>query len=311
MRSSSSLARLGIKTKLREAATLLAGRLSARNSQSDTFASSLSQLEDYRAIYENLTGRSLDSARIFEIGYGQRPLKLVALISMGLDASGIDLDMPMLHFSLSKLYAISQKNGFERALKTGVRSVLFDSRERADLNRSLQLRGYKLRIDPSRFFVGNAASFTQRDGPIDLVYSEDVFEHIPKDQLKILVEHLATQLSPNGLALIRPNIFTGITGSHVLEWYAGQVDRDIPRSSEPWEHLRKRRFTANTYLNEMTRADYRTLFGTYFDILAERVEQPDLGRKWFTPELKEELAAWNDDELFSNQVLFVLRRKSA
>jgi hypothetical protein len=311
VRSSSSLTGVSIQSKLKEAATFLTGRFSTRNSQGDTFAPLLSQLEDYRAIYENLTGRSLDSARIFEIGYGQRPLKLEALISMGLDASGIDLDMPMLHFSLSKLYAISQENGLERALKTGVRSILFDGKERADLNRSLQLRGYNLRIDPSRFFVGNAASFTPSGGTIDLVYSEDVFEHIPREQLKILVEHLATQLSPHGLALIRPNIFTGITGSHLLEWYAGQVDREIPRSSEPWEHLRKRRFTANTYLNEMTRADYRALFGTYFDILEERVQLPDLGRKWLTPELKEELAAWNDEELFSNRVLFVLRRKSA
>ena len=311
MRSSSSLTSVNIQSKLKEAFTFIAWRFSGGSLQGDTFAPLLSQLEDYRAVYENLTRKSLNSARIFEIGYGQRPLRLVALISMGLDASGIDLDMPMLNFSLSRLYAISKKNGLERALKTGVRSVLFDSKERAALNKSLQVRGYELKIDLPRFLVGNAASFTPDDGATDLIYSEDVFEHIPQDQLKILVEHLATRLSPQGLALIRPNIFTGITGSHLLEWYAGQVDKEFPRSSEPWEHLRKRRFTANTYLNEMTRADYRSLFSTCFDILEERVQFPDLGRKWLTPELREELADWSDEEIFSNRVLFVLRRKSA
>ena len=124
------------------------------------------------------------------------------------------------------------------------------------------------------------------------------------------MEHLATQISPQGLAFIRPNVFSGITGGHFPEWYSAQVDRNIPRSSEPWEHLRKRRFKANTYLNELTRADYRELFSPHFEIIEERVFEPDLGRRWLTPEAREELAAWSDEELFSNKVQFVLRRKS-
>jgi hypothetical protein len=308
MRSSSSIATVSILSKFKEAATFLSWRFS-KNTDPDPYKAMFRLIDEYRITYEQLTGKPFSSARIFEIGYGQRPFSLFALTSMGMDASGIDLDMPMIGFSFSRLFAIAKRNGLERALKTGVRSALFDRSDRGDLDKSLRLRGYKLRIDRSRLLVGNAAVHIVNNGPIDVVYSEDVFEHIPLKQLELLMQNLAAQLSPDGLALIRPNIFTGITGGHIPEWYSNQVDQIIPRSTEPWEHLRKRRFPANTYLNELTRTDYRTLFSAHFEILDEKVFAPDLGRQWLTPEVRNELAAWSEEELFSNKVLFVLRHK--
>jgi hypothetical protein len=73
----------------------------------------------------------------------------------------------------------------------------------------------------------------------------------------------------------------GITGGHLIEWSRWAL-RQPPseRHSEPWEHLRERRFNPTTYLNELTRAEYRELFGA-FEILEERVTQPALGREHF------------------------------
>jgi hypothetical protein len=73
--------------------------------------------------------------------------------------------------------------------------------------------------------------------------------------------------------------------------------------------LRERRLAPNTYLNEMTRAQYRELFGASFEILHEHVAQPDLGREYFDERAQRDLSHWPDDELFSNQTLFVLRRR--
>ena len=308
MRSSSSIATISALSKFKEAATFLSWRLS-KSTNSDPYETLFRLLDEYRTTYEQLTGKPFSSARIFEIGYGQRPFHFFALTSMGMDVSGIDLDMPMINFSIPRLFAIARKNGLERALKTGVRSVLFDHKDRATLRRSLELRGYKLKIDPSRLLVGDATAHTANLGMVDLIYSESVFEHIPHESLKVLVKHIADELAPGGLALIRPDIFTGIAGGHNPEWYSFQVSRDIPRKYEPWEHLRKGRFTANTYLNKLSRADYRELFRPHFDIIEERVFIPDLGRQWLTPEVREELAAWSEEELFSNKVLFVLRHK--
>jgi hypothetical protein len=230
------------------------------------------------------------------------------MMSMGFDVRGIDLDMPILHFSLGRLAGIMKQNGPERALKTLVRSVFFDRSERAGLEDALKMRGYSLRIDASRLLVGDAADHDFAEQP-DLVYSEDVFEHIPTQGLERLVGSLARKIAPDGLALITPNVYTGITGGHLTEWYPELVRQKMPRDSEPWEHLRKKRFTANTYLNHLPRSAYRKLFSEWFEILEENVTIPDLGRQWLTSEVKAELAGWSDDELFSNQVQFVLRPK--
>ena len=134
--------------------------------------------------------------------------------------------------------------------------------------------------------------------------------HEAKTHLSRLVERIAKMLAPNGIALLTPDVFTGITGGHLVEWYGYVVETDIARVSEPWEHLRKARYKANTYLNRLSRADYRNLFREHFEILEERAIHPDMGRRWLTPELRAELAAWDEDELFSNTVQFVLGPKA-
>jgi|tagenome__1003787_1003787.scaffolds.fasta_scaffold20987784_5 hypothetical protein len=51
-------------------------------------------------------------------------------------------------------------------------------------------------------------------------------------------------------------------GGHLIEWSRRALRQPPPaRDSEPWEHPRQRRFKPNTYLNELTGAEYRELFG--------------------------------------------------
>ena len=310
MRSSSSIADLNVRQKWKEAITFLSGHLRA-GANLEGFDRMFGELEVYRATYERYTGRSFAEASMLEIGYGTRAARLIALMSMGINVRGIDLDMPMLSFSPVRLYRILKRNGIERALKTGVRSVMFDRRDRNKLKAALGQRGYALCIDRTRFLVGDAATYEFAPEPIDLVYSNDVFEHIPPEGLENLLKRLAAQMSPRGLALITPNIFTGISGGHLPEWYGDEVGKDTLKESEPWEHLRKRRYNANTYLNGLSRSDYRELFSRSFEILEERVINPDLGRRFLTPEVQSELKTYSDDELFSNQVQFALSPKAA
>jgi hypothetical protein len=310
MRSSSSLSHVSIRQKWKEAITIFSW-LSSEGGSLEGFNRMFRELDVYRLTYDRYTGRPFASARTLEIGYGARPFRLIAMMSMGMDARGIDLDMPMIRFSMLRLFQILKRNGVERALKTCVRNLLFDRREQAKLRAALEQRGYMLSMDPSRFLVGDAATYNFGAEPVDLVYSTDVFEHIPLNGLESLLERLAAQASPRGLLLITVNIFTGITGGHLTEWYGHLVDSDAPKVSEPWEHLRKRRYTANTYLNRLSRAAYRELFSRHFDTLEEWVIDPDLGRQWLTPAVRAELSDWSEDELFSNRVMFTLRPRAA
>ncbi|MDA0239006.1 MAG: class I SAM-dependent methyltransferase [Proteobacteria bacterium] len=166
------------------------------------------------------------------------------------------------------------------------------------------------RIPVEKMIVSNAgdpAFWKSLGGPVDLIVSEDVFEHIPVEDLDVVVAEMRASLSPGGLALIRPMIYSGISGGHQLEWYSHLAGKTMQRDTEPWEHLRRDRYPANTYLNKMLRRDYRALFSKHFDILEEREKQPDLGRNQMTPEIRAELADYPDDELFSNNVMFVLK----
>lgn len=269
----------------------------------------LAELDGYRETYERLSGRRFADARIFEVGYGARPLRLLALVSLGLDARGMDLDAPALERSAAELLRTLRTNGFARFLKSAVRTLAFDGHERRALQRVLRARGASLRIEPQRFLVGDIAHAALPPGSVDFLYSEDVFEHIPGEALEGVCAGIARALAPGGVALIAPAVHTGIAGGHLVEWYPCTLDRPLARRSEPWEHLRRRRYAADCALNEWRVSQFRSLFERHFAI--EQVDnlQPGLGRRFLTPALRAELADYGEDELLSHKWRFVLRRK--
>ena len=307
----SSLAGVGLYQKTHEALAFVRMKLKPNEeSAPERFNYIFDELAGYRSIYERFSDRSFEGANVLEIGFGARPLKLMAYMSMGIDIRGIDLDMPMLSFSLRKLFQILRRNGLERAIKTAARSMLFDWRERDALKAALRRRGYEFRIEREGILTGDAATFDYGDKSIDFVYSESVFEHIPEQSIEKVMERIAKSLSVDGVAVITPDIFTGITGGHLVEWYGHTISQDFPRKSEPWEHLRKQRFTANTYLNRLSRLDYRRMFGQHFEILEENELRPDMGRRWLTASVKADLPQWSEEDLLSNRVQFVLRLRT-
>ena len=302
-----SSARIPLLAKLRE----LYGIFLMRAASLDDGASLdgiFRDLAEYDELLRKHTNLTLGGAKTLEIGFGPCPNRLLALASLGTDVQGVDLEVPFLEGTRREVIETYRRNGFERAFKSVIRFVYFDRRERRRLAAALEKRGAKLQIDPSRFKVHDAVTLELPDRSLDFIFSEDVFEHIPVNGLATLVAKLARWIRSGGLLLVRPCIFTGIAGGHLTEWFPHRVeDEKIVRRSEPWEHLRRRRFQPNGYLNEMTRADYRRIFSRYFDILEERVRHPGLGSKYLNPALTQELRAFQEDELLSNQVLFVLR----
>jgi hypothetical protein len=265
-------------------------------------------IDEYDELLRKYADLGIQGAQVFEIGFGARPYRQMILHSMGVDASGVDAEMPVLRSRPREFYEILRQNGAERAAKSLLRNLLFDRGERRALRSCISARGLAPHLDTSRLIVSDAGELRLPAASLDLVFSEDVFEHIELTTLERLVPRMAEWLRPEGVALIRPNVFTGIVGGHLLEWSRASM-RQPParRRSEPWEHLRKRRFAPNTYLNELTRSQYRELFEGSFEIVEERVTNPDLGREYLDDDVRRDLSSWSDDELFSNQTLFILR----
>jgi methyltransferase family protein len=266
------------------------------------------EIEEYDELLQRYVGTPLARAKVFEIGFGARPHRQTALQSMGIDVRGVDVEAPVVPGRPTQFVQMLKRNGVERAAKSLVRHTLFDRGEQRRLDQALRARGLARRLDPERLLVADATALELPPQSVDLVISEDVFEHIERGPLARIVNRMATWVRPDGLVLVRPNVFTGITGGHLIGWSRRALRQPPPeRQSEPWEHLRKRRFEPNTHLNELTRADYRALFEPRFEILEERVAQPDLGREHFDARAQAELSEWPEEELFSNQTLFVLR----
>lgn len=285
-------------------------RLQGLRSKEADVAKLVAELDDYRSIFETATGLPFHQSSIFEVGYGARPLRLLALISMGLNARGIDLDAPMLRASLPDLLRVLRANGWQRFIKSTVRALVFDAHERKTLNRVLVRRGARLRVQAERFLVGDVAHVSLPPASIDFVYSEDVFEHIPREALDGVCANLARSLTPQGLALISPAVFTGISGGHLVEWYPHTLKADMERRSEPWEHLRQRRFTADCFLNEMRLHEYHQLFERHFTVAAVQNLQAGHGRSFLTEDVREELADYGVEELLGDKWRFVLRKKN-
>lgn len=267
-------------------------------------------IDDYREFLGKYGVKSLEDSKVVEIGFGARPLRLTAMNGLGIDATGVDLDRPIVRGSLSEFIDAWRKNNAERAVKSIIRFWLNDRRERRALFRSFGDRIQTRHIPVEKMVVSNAKEdsfWNSLGGKVDLVVSEDVFEHIPVNDLEEVVSQMRASMAPDGIALIRPMIYSGISGGHQLEWYPHIIDKTMQRDSEPWEHLRQDRYPANTFLNKMLRQDYRKMFSKHFEILEEREKQPGLGANLMSPEIREELSDYSDDELYSNNVMFVLK----
>ena len=299
--------RVGTRDKARETVDLLRYYL-GRRSAPPSFDSIFTDIAEYDELLGRYADRTLTESKLFEIGFGARPYRLLALAAMGVDVTGVDADAPVVRGTPGEFRTVYRANGAERAVRSLVRHTVFDRPERRAFYGALAERGLQAPRVDDRLRVADAAGLALDPGQFDLIFAEDVFEHIPPKGLERLVATMGAWLRPRGIAAIRPNIFTGIIGGHLVEWNLESFERDAPaRRSEPWDHLRERRFAPNTYINELTRADYRALFASHFEILEERVKVPDLGREYLTPELRRELSDYPEEELFSNQVLFVLR----
>jgi SAM-dependent methyltransferase len=287
----------------------------------DVDASFFAPLEALYAQGDALTrrycGKPLAECRVLEIGYGTRPMRMLWLWHQGVDVTGIDLDYPLLRFSPARLVRMARTNGIERALKSAVRYLVLDRRQYRAM-RDVLIDRKRLAPEapfwgdfPSRLAVRNAAdpAFWAEAGRFDFIYSVDVFEHIPKPQVDAIVKAMAGALAPNGVALIRPDLFTGISGSHLPEWYKERLGEAFVRKAPPWDHLRQNRFPANSYLNQMRLAEYEDIFGKHLSVAEKNPIDYGLGRTYLTPEVRNELKDYSEDELLTNNIDYVLTPK--
>jgi SAM-dependent methyltransferase len=269
----------------------------------------------YQDALRRHSGKQLTSATVLEIGYGQRPFRLIAFYWIGAKIFGVDLDEPIYELNAPRIWRLLKTNSLTRSVKSIVRRIIFDESEYRKLAAMLRSEyGSGRPFDPKTLLSGDVAkseTWAPLPDRIDLVFSEDVFEHIPSRSIPDVLEMIASRVSDQSIVVIAPAIFTGITGGHDLDWYPYRVAERLDGRTPPWGHLTGEAGPADTFLNKLRRSDYRSMFEKHFIIQEEVVLKPQLGQQHLTAERRKILADFSDEDLFSNKVRFVLRKRPA
>jgi hypothetical protein len=142
------------------------------------------------------------------------------------------------------------------------------------------------------------------------LYFQKIFEHIPADILPAVVDNLYQWLQPGGLAVVGPHVYTGISGGHDPDYYPHRVMNGSAPKEYAWRHLWDPNFQVDTYLNKLGLDDYVRLFQEKFDILECTPKYAPIGESYLTDEIRNKLSSsYTDEQLFTNNVHFVLRSK--
>lgn len=242
--------------------------------------------------------------RILDLGCGKMyPFSYISRRNgfnvMGLDAQYVS-ESPL------KYFGIARKNGLKVASKTFVRDMLFCRSFRAILNEACDA-GRK-NWGSAQFICGFAEELPYEDNYFDIVYSNDVFEHIMHVP-KALAECVRV-VKLDGIIYIRVHLFSSLSGSHHPKWF--HPDTDPPDDIEPWFHLHEVRlddlFRLDYGLNRLRLAEFREIFAKMTDVIEEFTDLKE-GRAFLNDKERAELCDYSEEELLTSRVAFMARKK--
>ncbi len=247
-------------------------------------------------------GRTVRNRRILVVGPGQL-LREARYFAVANRVTCLDLDV-IPHGIDPMAYArMLRDNGVGRVLKTVGRKLVGNDRyEMAQWRRQLGIA----ELPHPLCVVGDICDGAPEAGSWDVVASWAVFQHIP--DAKLAVRRCAEALRPGGALYIGVHIWTCNTGHHDIRAFTGQED-----AFPLWAHLRPahaHEVERSAWLNELRLRDWRAIFGEVCPGFREYQERYDekAERAKMTPALREELAAYDDEELYTVDAFFCWRK---
>jgi SAM-dependent methyltransferase len=255
-----------------------------------------------RNVIEKNIGKDIQHLKILDVGCGQLATQIALFTADGADAIGIDMEHPTYVLSINNLKKTWAQNGFERALKSFIRSVLFDKRYFKKLNHS-----YNNSIDLSKIntHIMSATDLKFGSETFDFIYSDWVFEHIA--DVPDALNEINRVLNNSGIVRITIHLFPSLSGGHNLDWHF--PDTNPSNKVPPWDHLRDNKFPVNTFLNKFRLADYRNFFQDNMNILTEETHL--VGEKILTKDLYKILneKGYSKQDLLTEYVTFLCSKK--
>lgn len=259
------------------------------------------RFEKLRGLLRQYTGKPISGSRTLEIGCGQRAVMPLILAAKGAESHGIDVEVPTHRMNPAVFVRILRANGWDRALKSAARSVLFDRAFYGELQAVFELDA--LSRDRPRIRVMDAAELDYPSDHFDLIFSSAVFEHVA--DVESAVRELNRVLKPDGIASVHAHLFASLSGGHCMDWW--QPDKRPSKKVPPWDHLRENKFPVNTYLNKLRASDFKRIFEHHMVIEEETYSREGLGLSDLIPD--ELLKEYSVEELTTRGLRFVVRKK--
>jgi SAM-dependent methyltransferase len=145
----------------------------------------------------------------------------------------------------------------------------------------------------------NAENLLFPDETFDIAVSIATFEHI--SNVPQAVSELSRVMKKGGVAYILIHLFTSLSGGHHFDWAN-------PSKVLPWDHLRQNKYPVPVYLNKLREHEYLHLFGENFNILEVIDISVGEGKDLLTPEIRDELAHYSEEELLKRGITIVARK---
>ena len=279
--------------------------LDKRRRNDDGMATLLRYVQESEQRIQRQLGKKVEGLRMLEIGPGQG-LERARYFGRKNEVIGMDLDVIPVGFDLTSYLRMFRENGPGRVAKSiGRRLLIGHTDERAWAN----LLGVE-RFQNPKLIHGNICEEVPPVGQFDVIMSWSVFEHLPNPQQAI--DNITKLLKPGGVFYISLHLYTSNNGHHDIRAFTGDEDQ-LPL----WAHLRpttQQAIAPSAYLNRWRLAQWRELFTTmtpdHQEIL-EPFESYERFQPRVTSELREELADYTDEELYTINAVYAWRKPTA
>lgn len=247
-------------------------------------------------------GRPLHGQRVMVVGPGQL-LREARYFALNNRATALDIDVIPNGFDPRAYLQMLRSNGPGRVIKTVGRKLIGNDRlELAEWKRQLGVRT----LPEPECRVGDVRDGIPDAGQWDVITSFAVFQTIPDPALA--VRRCVEALAPGGVLYIGVQQWGSNLGHHDIRAFI-EEEHLLPL----WAHLRPAHahlVEPSAWLNRLRLRDWRGIFMEHcpgYTEFQERYGEEELRAK-MTPELREELAEYDDDELYAIDVFFRWRK---
>ena len=250
--------------------------------------------------------RPLRGLRVLDLGCGANAPMTVLLHAAGGHVTGVDAYIGYrwgLGLKPSRYANYVREVGIAKAARKIIGEFVFDRTYFAELSRLTHLT---LTDDGLDLRSMDIQAPDLPPGEFDIVHSNATWEHIA--DVRAANRTVANCLRPGGLAYIEIHLFPSLSGGHDLPWIVPGTT--VLGDVKPWQHLWDPQWRAPVFLNRLREKDYREAFSDCPGLRVEdwRTEFTE-GREFLTPELRERLSDYSEEELTKRSIIVVASKR--